>query len=379
MSPQEPSPFIRRHTDVSFPARVRQGTTNHLRIQIIPADVVLPSGEISAVPKPHPHDATMTLKVPEPIESKVPSIKVEINVATENFDIEGSARARIIVPIEGKSRPVNVRLRAEEVGPGRIMVDFSQGGRPVGSVDLYPEIIAADRREEPRQAPADMAIELSLDAGLAAPDLVIKVFEHRFAGQAGRLQYVVSSTLGGLGDLPVMDGDFGTIELRTEVAAWVEHRLDSVGSLAHRNDLTAEEVSRSLAGVGHHLFEQLLPKALQDLFWTIRGRNVKTVLILSDDPHIPWELIKPYRNNPLTGEFEEEEFWGQSYAMTHWLRGRPPVQRLSFNRICALAASGGASPGGEATIARDMVPLAPTSAPITELSPQVFPLPSHFG
>jgi DNA-directed RNA polymerase specialized sigma24 family protein len=376
-SPQEPSPFIRRHTDVSFPARVRQGKMNHLRVQIVPAQVVLPSGETLEVPKPHPHDATMTLKMPRPKASKVPSIKLEINVAAENFDIEGSPRAQIIVPLEEKSRPVNFRLRGEEIGPGRIMLDFSQAGRPLGSVDLYPEVIAADCREEPRRAPAEAAIDLSLGPGVAAPDLVIKVFVHRFAGQAGRLQYVVSSTLGGLGDLPVMDGDFGTIELKTEVAAWVEQRLLSVGSLAHRTDLTADEVSRTLAGVGHNLFEQLLPKTLQDLFWTIRGRNVRTILVLSDDPHIPWELIKPNRNNPLTGEFEVGEFWGQSYAMTHWLRGRPPVQRLSFNRICALAAGSGASPGGETTITRDMVPLATTSATSAELSRQVCPAPIH--
>jgi hypothetical protein len=188
---------------------------------------------------------------------------------------------------------------------------------------------------------------------------------------------MVSSTRGGLNDLPVLDGDFGTIELKADVAAWVDQRLQSVGSLAHRDDLTPEEVSRTLAGVGHNLFEQLLPETLKDLCWTIRGRNVKSILILSDEPHIPWELIKPYRDNPSTGEFEEDEFWGQSYALTHWLRGRPPVQRLSFHRICALAAGVGGPPGGAATLPRDMVPLA--SAPsLAERSPPgpAFSLPS---
>jgi hypothetical protein len=253
------------------------------------------------------------------------------------------------------------------------MIDFNQAGRPIGSVDLYPEIMALDRGKETRPVPAEMEVKLNQGRGLATPDLVIKVFEHRFAGQAGRLQFIVSSVLSGLGDLPVLDGDFGTIELKTDVAAWVEHRLQSVGSLAHRDDLTEEEVSRTLAGVGHNLFEQVLPKALQDLCWTIRGRDVRTILILSDEPHIPWELIKPYRDNPQTGEFEEDEFWGESYALTHWLRGRPPVQGLSFNRICALAAGAGAPRGGEATIARDMIPLVPAPASTAELTPQGSP------
>ena len=96
-------------------------------------------------------------------------------------------------------------------------------------------------------------------------------------------------------------------------------------------------VSRTLSSLGYSLFEQLLPRDLQELYWTVRGRNVRTLLILSDEPYIPWELIKPYRENPATGEFEEAEFWGHSYALTHWLRGRPPAgHRFSFNRIFRL-------------------------------------------
>jgi CHAT domain/Sigma-70, region 4 len=362
-SPQEPAPLIRRHTDVSFPARVRQGKMYHLRVQIVPAEVVLPSGELSEIPKSHSHDATMTLKVPRPLRSKkVPPIRVAINLAAENLDIQGSPRAQIVVPLEGKSRPVNFRLRGEKVGPGRIMVDFNQGGRRVGSVDLYPEIIAAESRERTRPVPNEVVVDLSQGHGLPAPDLVLKVFEHRFADQAGRLQYIVSSTRGGLGDLPVLDGDLGTIELKTDIAAWVEHRLQSVGSLAHRDDLSEQEVSRVMAGVGYNLFDQLLPKGLQDLCWTIRGRGVRTILILSDEPHIPWELIKPYRENPSTGEFEEDEFWGQSYALTHWLRGRPPAQSFSFNRICALAPRAATATRGVESTARDMVSVTPLFA-----------------
>jgi len=124
----------------------------------------------------------------------------------------------------------------------------------------------------------------------------------------------------------------------------------------------SSQVSETLTRIGYSLFEQLLPRELQELYWTIRGRNVRSVLILSDEPHIPWELIKPYRDNPATGQFEEGEFWGQSYALTHWLRGRAPARRFSFNRVCALAPRAGASTcGGEGTT-RDMVPDAPSIA-----------------
>jgi hypothetical protein len=199
---------------------------------------------------------------------------------------------------------------------------------------------------------------------------VIKVFEHRFASQFGRLQFVVSSPLGELSDLAVMDGDFGTIDLKADVASWVEGRLGALAALAQQTESTPEMVSRTLARVGHSLFDQLLPRDLQALYWKIRGRNIKTVLILSDEPHIPWELIKPYRDDPVTGEFVEGEFWGQCYALTHWLRTTPPAQRFSFNRIFALAPRAEAFPSGDALITRNMVPLAPLIASEAVPTPQ---------
>jgi hypothetical protein len=209
---------------------------------------------------------------------------------------------------------------------------------------------------------------LNLAAGQAPapPDLVIMVFEHRLAGHAGRLQFVLSSTRRALSDLPVLDGDLGTLDLRAELVDWVGEQLREVGAVAEQPDVTAEEAERTLARIGCNLFQHLLPPLLQNLCWTFRDRGVRAVMVLSDEPHIPWELIKPYRDNPRTGEFEEDEFWGHSYALTHWLRGRPPVPRLSFKRICALAANVDRPPVGQPTFVRDMASLVPAS--IAEVS-----------
>jgi hypothetical protein len=236
------------------------------------------------------------------------------------------------------------------------MVDFVQDSRPVGSVDLFPEVVASDHQETPDPAPREGEANVNLNSGLIAPDLVIKVFEYRHAGRAGRLHFVISSADCRLKDLPVLDGDLGTQDLHTDIADWVDHQLRALGSLAGQPGITREEVLETLTRVGYNLFEQLLPKPLQDLCWTFRQRGIKTLLILSDEPHIPWELIKPYRVNSATGELEAEDaFWGEAFALTHWLRGRPPVQRLSLNRILA-AAAGGTVPTSEGTEAtRDIV------------------------
>jgi hypothetical protein len=363
---------IRKHARLSFPAQVLVGETNHLIILLVPVEDVSREDLTSGSPRPYSGDWTTNFLVsfmssfarPGVLR---PRIEIAISVAAENFEIEGTSRADMLVPLEGYSPTVQFSLRGLGVGPGRVMIDFAQGGRPNGSVDLVPYVVARIDARGPSIPCAPLAGPLMLELAArplrAPPDLVIKVFEHRFAGQAGRLQYVVSSPLGELGDLPMVDGDFGTIDLKTDVAAWVEDRLGDLAALARQDDATPEKVSGTLARVGNSLFEQVLPRDLQDLYWTIRGRDVRTILVLSDEPHIPWELIKPYRDNPTTGEFEEGDFWGQSYALTHWLRGRPPAQRFSFNRICAFAPGAAAAPSGGARTARDMVPLAPSIDP----------------
>jgi hypothetical protein len=313
---QEKAKTIARYTDISFPARVTAAKSYNLSVQIVPSEESISSGEFRQQP-----------------------IRVTISIAAENFEIEGQTQAEISVPLSGKSPAAIFRLRGEAVGPGRIMIDFAQGGRPVGSVDLLPEIIA-EHREITDMAMGRGEVGLSVDP-TSAPDVVIKVFETRYADHRGKLHFVLFSANPKLKDLLVMDGDLGTQDLRSEVSIWVEEQLRSLKSIARRSNATAEEVKKVLSDIGYNLFEQLLPKKLQEMYWVLRQRGVKTVLILSDEPHIPWELIRPYRINSITGKIEMEgEFWGEVFALTHWLRGRPPAGQFSLNRIYALAVSG---------------------------------------
>jgi hypothetical protein len=342
-----------RHTDISFPSRVKVGQWCNLRVRLVPTQEMLPGGEIQARPKPHAHDATLTLLAPQPpdADEPPPPVRVTVCVAAENLEIRGPHRAEILVPPEGPSPAVHFDLCGQEVGPGRVMIDFAQEGRPVGSVDLTPEVVSEVIIRTSSRGTG--AVPMFLDLGgkrEPAPDLVLKVFEHRMAGLPGRLQFVLSSSHSALADLPVLDGDLGTLDLRADVAAWVEAQLEPLRHLAGCPEATAEEVTRALADVGWKLYDQILPPALQDLCWTLRGRGVRSLLILSDDPHIPWELVKPFRCDPATGAVvAEADHWGASYALTHWLRGRPPVARLSLRRVIAVG-TGGPGPGPAAAV-----------------------------
>jgi hypothetical protein len=323
------------------------GEVHELLVRLVPAERTTPSGTVEPLPRPHEHDVTVTLQGPA---------TVTVAVQAEHFTVEGQAHAALTVPADGPSPSVRFRLRAEAVGPGRVTLDLFQNGRPVGAVTLFPEAVAsgAERRERGPARPEGGDLVLA-PSPPPAPDLVILVFENRYAGGPGRLDFRLHSEHPGLRDLPVHFGDVGTLDLRSDVASWVDARLRPLGVLAQGTDLSAEEVDQTLAGIGYTFFDELLPPELQRLFWTFRQRGVRTVQVVSDEPHIPWELIKPYRKDPGTGRIEAEDtFWGQGFALTHWLRGRPAVNQLSFERVFAVA-TGAANPPAKVPPTRDLV------------------------
>jgi hypothetical protein len=176
-----------------------------------------------------------------------------------------------------------------------------------GFLDLSLDVVVDD---EDKQDCAATAVELNLGTGpfLEAPDLVIKVFEYRLAGQPGRLHFVISSTDLRLKDLPVLDGDLRMQDLNTDVADWVENQLRTLGSLACQPDVAEEDASAMLARVGYNLFEQLLPKTLQGMCWTFRERGIKPYFVhcRSGAPNSGYSLLagasswKPSNKGVLT-------------------------------------------------------------------------------
>jgi hypothetical protein len=334
---QDAATVVRRYSDVSFPSRVEVGKATHLRVRI-------------ARMQYHTHDAALEL-VFGPSMGFVP---VTVDVAAENFILHSAPQAILRVPRKGDSAGVQFSLAGERIGPGRIMIDFSLEGRPIGSVDLSVEV--ASGPGDPGSGPSPRG-EVQLHTGQhGPPDVTVYVYECWSC--PGRLLFFLCSRHPRLQDLPFVNhGELGSIDLRQNTVDWVERQLDIV----HRCGSAGGD--RHLADLGNRLYDQLLPEKLQHLCWSLAERGVKTLLVVSDEPYIPWELIRPYRRNPATGRREELPFWGESFALSRWLRGPGMPEHFSLQRICAVVPEGPAAsqPGGTS---RDIevVPLSPVSS-----------------
>jgi hypothetical protein len=99
-----------------------------------------------------------------------------------------------------------------------------------------------------------------------------------------------------------------------EDRAWAEHRLESVGN---------------------ELWDELISEQLKQEYWKFKSR-VTSVLITSEEPWIPWEILKPYRNND-DGEQENDLFWCQQFAMSRWLSGAGTADELDIKTARSIA------------------------------------------
>ncbi len=84
--------------------------------------------------------------------------------------------------------------------------------------------------------------------------------------------------------------------------------------------LLLEDVDRKLANLGQDLYRDLFPPDLQRAYRRFRDQ-VRTLTITSDEPWIPWELIKPYDDSEP--EILDDPFLCEKFQVTRWLAGSP--------------------------------------------------------
>ncbi len=147
--------------------------------------------------------------------------------------------------------------------------------------------------------------------------------------------------------LGLQNKDFGTVPLAGDAKVQAQDelgkQLDRLSDLAAQGGAGQESARLQLADLAVALFQNL-PAELRSLLWLYRGQ-IETVQILSDEPYIPWELIK------LQGEGGEEgPYLCEAFRVTRWLRTIPqPTGDLPLRRLALVqpADSGLPSTPGE--------------------------------
>jgi hypothetical protein len=189
---------------------------------------------------------------------------------------------------------------------------FFHNGRPCGKVSRQPRVgtAAASRAAEAAgAAPPAARGSLAIDASARPPDLTVEITDPTRNRRS--LQCRITTPL-----LPV--------DKQPPISDWYlpEESAALVGQFMKefvKPDISPRARVLSLKGAGYALYEAS-PKAFKDTLWALidAGTPPRSILVVSEEPFIPWELMVPRRRGTV-GEWQERAALGVEFAVGRWI------------------------------------------------------------
>lgn len=288
---------VRRYTDVSCPDRVALETS---RFSVV----------VRLTVERSPHDAAsreLEIALEQPIQ---------VELAAPGFELlsEGVQEIR---PVEEDrdSAPAVFDLRPLRAGHHRLEIEFFQKTNHLGMVSIP---VWVTRESRPCRSRAKSLDFPSSSPDIPPPDLVLRV---RWEQSSRWLRY---SLLRGGG---VGWDDLGSVELSHEPVAYTAQLFGHLSGLAEAAAgmptqlalaASSDAVEDELQKKGMNLW-QILPEGFRALYAKERGAwQGRSLLIHSDEPYIPWELIWPWDDEK--DEWEDKGPWCTTLRLARWLR-----------------------------------------------------------
>ncbi len=327
-------PVVNFHTDVRFPGQVRTfDRAIPLRVRL-----TLEKAEGSVV------DANVAVEfiTPEP-----QPVLVVCNA--EGFDEEtGDLTRTLMVYMDRDSQTAIFLLTPDpDLGAGtrRISLDFYHRERlagtasfqvevrdrpPVDATDAEPEPVIADRAEDGTLTASEAGTLTLAAADAARPDFVLRI---ALSADRRQLSYTLHSPTGKLG---LVFQRMGSKTLETDPRTFMENTLLGLSQMARagKNKRTAAQSAANqeqLQEIGWELYEQLFTPALRNAYRQLRTLRQQqpelSLLIVSDEPWIPWEMVLPHED-----DLPDEDFLCAQFRLTRWLDGRGLPEDFSLHQ-----------------------------------------------
>lgn len=245
--------------------------------------------------------------------------EIEVVVeATGAITIRGASEGKLLIEDLEETRPLRFKIAGKSLGDGRLRVYAFKHGQAVGKLHLTVQVVPAIEDAAPTRQ------QESLTAPAALPELSLYVLEEASARTYTMRLHAADPGLG----LNLIK--FGPIELGADAESFfatVFRDLESIMSA----EISAQAKMQRLASMGTYLFDTIVPEPLRVQLWDLRKR-IKSILVQSEEPWIPWELCKLFGADG-DGGIAEGGFLCEEFEMTRWLIGTKQYQELDMRVI----------------------------------------------
>lgn len=233
----------------------------------------------------------------------------------------------------GESEPVVFYLRAVQAGPQSVVIDFYS---PTHFLTAVTHTLTAEETgvvSRPGKLPAG-----PLDLGqyrAPPPDLLVRV-----CTRDNRLTYQLHYPDSNMG-CPLIEGG----PLRADPERYRYQIIREIENLARRCDAdgqplgdvpgeepTPQDFFRRLEKIGQRLYNELFNEDMRRIYREQISGRVHTLEIVSDEPWIPWELVKPYDDGV------DDNFLCLQYDFSRWVsNGAGPATEIVVTTLACVA------------------------------------------
>ena len=253
-----------------------------------------------------------------------------VGVRPEDFLVEEPASGVIEVPRMADSAPLTFTLIPQSAGQKTIRVRFEQGNAYLGTAFVHAEVVVEAVVAVP--GPAEVEHAPSLAAGSLPPDVTI------YIERAAALTYAVRVRTAddAAGSLP---REIDRIEFPQAPDAYLQAIFDDLDAKT-KAGLTPEEFDAEVKKIGNNLYDNLFHEdGFKAFYWDYMARlsAQATVQFVSDEPSIPWELLRPFRQRS-DGTWESDpRYFCQRFVFSRWLSGPGFAAKLPLRRVALVA------------------------------------------
>lgn len=321
---------VSRYANVYFPSKVLV-TQQRVPLVVHVAAQYGAKGVFSA------DEARVTLKVGD----------LTVVVFAQDFDVaqgiggqpgaSGEAERSVAVAGDRDCEPVIFFLNPRSAGKKSIQVSLRQFDREVRALTFGTEVVAdAAALHDLANVSVEPVAIVSPARGAKAPppDLELRVMLKD--EDKGLLYYLHSP-----GDSDYNFKFVGQVDLKTNPLTFLKGTFDRLSALAKqsaeaRSAAQSASAVQELAKIGRNLFESLFPAGtgrFKDEYRKFREKyRGKSLLITSDDPWIPWEMVRPYLADDDGNVIYDDPPLCEMFQVSRWLSGRGAPDQLKMRQ-----------------------------------------------
>jgi hypothetical protein len=298
---------IARYPNVRFPSKV-------VLEDIIPLEVFIKAIQPSSL-----YNATTSITLTA--ESHETEIPVQVILESgSGFDVIGEKYyATILVPVSTQdSKPVIFNLKAKTEGLQTIVIRFFQQQTYVGEIKI--DVLIVYSKELVMIAESkEFKLNTFRENVLQGPDITIFIHEKKVLPELEYDVLIYSSEI----PMQIM----GPLKFPLNPEKKFQMIFEDIENMNFKVNI----VDRKIKAKGITLYDELFPESLKRLYWEKRDR-IKSIRVISKEPWIPWEIIKPWRRLD-NGDIEEDEFLCERYAFSRWILDKTETLKNQLNKV----------------------------------------------